>query len=804
MLRNYLKVALRYLLRYKQYTAINIMGLAVGIACCILIMLFVRSEFSYDRFNSKADRIYRLWQFEKYEDQQFINTSTPVSAAPVIQANFPEVESVCRIYDFSPVIRINDKSFSEPIRMVDSTFFRVFDFTLLGGNRNNPFPSSNSVILTKETAKKYFGTVNPMGKQLEIQLDTEKELFTVVGIAQKAPEASSVKFNLLIPFSNDKKLFGKNALRSWFNVSIESYIVTKQNVSGTAVEKKFPSMVKQYLGEEYKEGAFVFHLQPITDIHLNPALPAGIEPISNPKYSYILGSIGIAILLIACINFITLSVGRSATRAMEVGVRKVLGAERQQLIRQFWSEAFLLTLISVIIGLALAWIALPWFNQITDKALVLQFDRTFILFSVLMIAVIAMIAGIYPAIILSGFRPVEVLKGKLNLKNNTGWLRQSLVVGQFIASIAMIVCNIMISKQMSYLRTKDLGYAKEQVVIVPTNMGRKAGIPLAELYRAELLKHPEVSDAAVSIFTFAEPSWAEIGYTDDKRAYHSFQFNSIDANFTNTMKIAIVQGRSFEPGNMADQTTAALVNEAFIKEFGLKDPIGKKLPGPFQQQIIGVMKDFNYQSLHTKVVPLMLTIQPDSVLRKTENINFQVSPQPRISVRLKAGNMVTNMAVLQQAWKVVAPTKDFEYTFLDDKIANQYIKEQRTGTVVKIASALSIFIACMGLFGLATLSVVRRTKEIGIRKVLGASVGTIVQLLSKDFLKPVLVAAIIAFPLAWWFIQDWLKDFAYKASVSWWVFAIAGVMAALVALITIGFQAITAATANPVKSLRSE
>ncbi|MDP9230130.1 MAG: ABC transporter permease, partial [Bacteroidota bacterium] len=355
MFKNNLKVALRYLLRYKEYTAINISGLAVGITCCILIMLFVRSEFSYDKFHSKADRIYRSWVLEKYVDQDdIVDIVTPIPLANALQTNFPEIESTCRVFNFNSLAKVNQASFSENICMVDSTFFRVFDFSLIEGDRKNPFPTSNSIVLTENTAKKYLGKTSVVGKNLELQLSNEKIIFTVAGISKSSPEESSIKFNALIPFSNDKFLFGPNARKSWFNVNPETYVLVKKGVNVAQLVQKFPSMVKQNLGEDYKEGMYMVHLQPITAIHLDTSLGAGIQPISNPKYSYILLTIGILILLVACINFITLSIGRSATRALEVGVRKVLGAERRQLIRQFWGEAILLTLISVIIGFLLA------------------------------------------------------------------------------------------------------------------------------------------------------------------------------------------------------------------------------------------------------------------------------------------------------------------------------------------------------------------------------------------------------------------------------------------------------------------
>jgi len=805
MIRNYLKVALRYLLRNKGYTAINIFGLAMGITCCILIMLFVRSEWSYDKLHGKSDRIYRAWVVEHYDDQDdIVDITTPLPLAGALQSSFAEIESTCRVFNLNSLVKTGDQSFSEDLRMVDSSFFRIFDFALIKGDRENPFPTSNSIILTENTSKKYFGKENPIGKSIELQLSNEKVMFSVSGIVKEAPEESSIKYNALISFANGKYLFSPRAMKAWFSISPETYVLLREDADPKKLEKKFPSMVKQNLGEDYKEGGYIVSLQPITKIHLDTSLPAGIEPISNPKYSYILLTIGILILLVACINFITLSVGRSATRAMEVGVRKVLGAERQQLIRQFWGEAVLLTVISVIIGIALSVSLVNPFNQIINRQLSLQFDLVFIGYCILIIIIIGLIAGIYPAIILSGFRPVEILKGKLKLGNKTGLLRKSLITGQFVTSIAMIVCTIVISGQLDYLQNKDLGYKKEQVVIIPTNKPRLKGMELAELYRNELLKQPQVAGASVSLMSFSETPWIGIGYSDDKNVYRNFQFNAVDPYFLKTMGVKMAEGRDFSADNPADYTSSMIVNEAMVKMFGWKDAVGKKLPGRIEQQIIGVVKDFNYQSLHTAVQPLAMVIKPDTFFRRINDINFVSPLQPRISVRLKAGNLSANLNTLKQVWKSVAPDQEFEYRFLDESIAAQYRQEKRTATIVKIASALSIFIACMGLFGLATLTVVRRTREIGIRKVLGASVGNVVQLLSKEFLVLVIIAAMIAFPLGWWAMNKWLEDFAYRIHIQWWVFPVAGIAALLIALLTVSFQAIKAALANPVKSLRTE
>ena len=805
MIKNYFKTAFRYLLRNKGYTAINILGLAIGIASCILIMLFVRSEFSYDKFHSKADRIHRAWLHEKYEGQEFINTQTPIPLGPTLKLNIPEIESFCRVNVFNTLVQAGSNRFNESINMVDSNFFQVFDFTIADGDAKSALFNSNSLVISKKMAKKYFGKEQAIGKNLELQLGTEKILFTITAITEKVPQESSIQFDMLIPHSNDKYLFSERArAQGWTQVFEETYVQLKTGISGNETEKKFPALVKKIAGENYKEGQYNLHLQPITDIHLNKKLPAGNQPVSDPAYSYILGTIGILILLIACINFVTLSIGRSTTRAMEVGVRKVMGAERPQLIRQFWGEALLLVLISVIIATGLTYLLLKPFNVIVSKELLFAFDEFTILFFVSLIIVVGLVAGIYPAIVLSAFAPVKVLKGKLQSGVSIGLFRKGLIAGQFVASILMIIGTLVVGQQLNFLRNKNLGYNKEYVVIVPTNKSRVEGIPLAERYKTELAKDPQVASSAISLFSFSEPGWMNLGYEDDKKIYRNFRMNAVDADFVNTMNLQIVSGRNFSKENPADIGSSMLVNEALVKEYGWTDAIGKKLPGRYEQQVIGVVKDFHFESLHNAIKPLAMVIKPDSMFRKSEDVSFAFSPQPRINVRLKGGNLQEQVAILKASWSKVAGDQEFEYHFLDESLNAMYLKETRFGTVVKYASVLSIFIACMGLFGLATLVVARRTKEIGIRKVLGADVKGLVGLLSRDFVILVIIASIIAFPIAWWALSKWLEDFAYRISLQWWVFVAGAAAALLIALATVSFQAMKAALANPVKSLRTE
>lgn len=805
MIRNYLKVTMRYLLRNKGYTTINILGLALGITSCMLIMLFVRSEWSYDKMHSRANRIHRVWLQEIYEGQTFTNTITPLPLGHTMKANIPDIEASCRVTNFNTFVQNNGNRFNESINLVDSNFFQVFDFGVVEGDRNNVFPNSNSIVLSKAVAQKYFGKEQAIGKNLELQLGDDKFLFTVTAITKKVPQESSIQFDMLIPHSNEKYLFSERArTRGWTSVFGETYVLLKPGISQSATEAKFPALVKKIAGDNYKEGQYNLHLQPITDIHLNKHLPAGNLPVSDPSYSYILGTIGFLILLIGCINFVTLSIGRSTTRAMEVGVRKVMGAERPQLIRQFWGEALLVVLFSLLVAIVFSFLLLKPFNAIVGRELLLAVDVFTVLFIIALVLVVGLVAGIYPAIILSAFAPVKVLKGRLQSGAGIGFFRKALIAGQFIASIVMIIGTLVIGQQLSYLRNKNLGFDKEHVLIVPTNKSRVEGNALAERFKEELSKDPQVINSTTSLFSFSEPGWMNLGYEDDRKAYRNFRMNAVDADFIKTMGLKIIAGRDFSKDNPADITNSMIINEALAKEYGWADAIGKKLPGRYEHLVIGVVKDFHFESLHNTVKPLALVVKPDSMIRWSSDVGFAFPPQPRINIRLKAGNLRDEVAAISNAWKKVAGDQDFEYRFLDESLNAMYQKEQRFGTVVNYASAVSIFIACMGLFGLATLMVTRRTKEIGIRKVLGADVKGLVGLLSKDFAVLVVIASLISFPIAWWALDKWLGDFAYRISIEWWVFIAAAVATLLIALLTVSFQAIKAALANPVKSLRTE
>jgi putative ABC transport system permease protein len=658
-------------------------------------------------------------------------------------------------------------------------------------------------LITETQAKRIFGNERAVGKDIQMTISDSAMLFTVTGIVANPPFESSIQYETLIPFSNAKYIWGEKTRTSgWSNVSVQTYLVMKAGASLQQAHQKIDVAMQPLVAKTYKPGQYLVRLQPLTDVYFNTTLPDEVESASDPKYSYILATIGILILLIACINFVTLSVGRSVTRALEVGVRKVMGADRRQIIMQFWSETILLTLVAVILGIALAFGLLKSFNQLANRELSLRFDPFTIGLLLIMILVIGIIAGIYPSIVLSNFKPIQVLKGNLRV-GNMGFFRKALVVGQFVASIMMIIGTITITQQLDYIRTKNLGYEREHVIIVPTGLNIAEGRSFAQRFQTELQKNPNIINSSASIYALHNYGWMSMGYKDDKDVFRQFLFNAVDPHFIPTMGLAIAKGRNFLKDNTAD-SNYIIVNEALVKEYGWKDPIGQKLPGKYEQTVIGVVKDFNIETLYTPVKPTILSLKPKDIFEKSSDVSYNDPPRPRVSVRFKPGNVQEHVAYLKATWKAVAGDREFDSVFLDDELAAAYEQEQRLGKIIKYASILSIFIACMGLFGLATLVVVRRTKEIGIRKVLGADVGNVVALLSKDFILMVIIASFIAFPLAWWALHNWLEDFAYRIPIAWWVFLIAAITALFIALATVSFQAIRAALTNPVKSLRTE
>ena len=816
MLHNYLKIAFRSLWRNKVHSIINVLGLSLGIVCCILIALFVKDEWTFDTFHSKADRIYRVYVREDYgENQQFFNTVTPLPMGPALVDNLPEVESYLRLVKMGTQVKVGDNQFSETLTMAERNLFSMFDFELLEGDRERVLSSKNNVVISDWLAKKYFGDADPINKVISIQIGEEFEDFTVTGVS-KIPTNSSIQFYLLVPDHNLNKIYNEQVLTSgWFNVNPETYVMLREGVKATEVESKFPALFRTLVGEEdYKASKYGPGLQPLTSIHLDNSYPVGIAPVSDPKYSYILAAIALLILFVACINFVTLSIGRSMKRAREVGIRKVVGAERKQLIFQFIGEALLVTLIALSIGVLLAVLGLPVFNNLAGKQLVFLWNGFFVLLVISLITIIGIMAGSYPAFVLSAFKPILILKGSLQTGDTRQTMRKVLVGVQLVLSIILVSSTLIMQQQLSYLQNKNLGFNKEQLAVIQLNVPRtgrltdriKKGFEQAEQFKTELNKIPGIATLCATSHDFGNGAWTGVGYTDDQGVYRNFNLNIVDDDYIPVLKMEMKWGRNFSDENPSDARRSVLVNEAFAKEYGWTDPAGKRIPGKnfADHEVIGIVKDFNYASLYTAVQPLVIVQDPSIILSGVENINIDNSPVPKLLVRLRADNMATTIEEIKATWDRLTGGEEFAFNFVDQTLNAVYASDQNLGKIVSIATLLAMAIGSLGLYALASLAMQNRTKEISIRKVMGATEQSLLVLLSKDYVLLIGISLLLSVPITWYMMSSWLQSFQYRIDVSWQVFALAGGLSLIVALVTISYQAIKTAWTRPAETLKYE
>lgn len=804
MIRNYLKITLRNLINQKGYAYINVFGLAVGIAFCALIFLYVQDELTFDRFNKKADRIFRVTQqpVALNGDRPPPHTWQPMPLAPALQADIPELEATVRLMEQQMFVRRGDKTFEETILFADPSVLHIFTFPLRQGNAITALSDINSIILTETAAQKYFGTENALGQTIELRFNDRFETALVTGIAEDVPGNASVAFEFLMPF--DKLPESYEWIRSkesnWRVASFFVYALLREGTSQAAVEEKLPAFHNRhrpdYIERLRSEGRWVsdalpdiYHLQPLKEVHLNPTIQGGLRATSDPKYSYILAGIALVILFIACINFTTLSIGRSAGRAREVGIRKVVGAQRLQLMVQFWGEAMLMSLLALGAGIALAELFLPTFNTLAGKSL--HFDYLNSGFSVSVLVglgvLVGLLAGVYPALVLSGLRPIAILRQRLRL-GGSNTLSQSLVVVQFALSVFLLISTMVMLRQIDYMKNRNLGFNQEHLVVIPMNS--IPGDVLLERFRQRLEGDPDIMGltAMSSAFThgYSQEGW---DYKGEKKSAYVYR---VDGAYLDVMETDLIAGRSFDPNLATDSTQAVLVNEALVRDFGWENPIGQVLEGFYASPtVVGVIKDLNFHSLRQSIEPMILTIDPDWAMGD-------------LVVRVAPGNIPRALEKLKKTWADVAPNVPFQYSFLDEDLAKQYESEQRWSQIVGYGAGFAVLIACLGLFGLAALSVTGRMKEIGIRKVLGASVSNVALLLSKDFARLVLVGIVLAVPVAYLVMQIWLDDFAYRIALGADTFLITGLMALSIALLTVSYQAVKAAVADPVESLRYE
>ena len=816
MLKNYLKIAFRSLWRSKAHSIINIAGLSLGIACCVLIVLFVKDEWTFDAFHQKAHRIYRAYVKEEYgKDQQFFNTVTPFPLGPTLLENVPEVEAQVRISRIGSQVKANGNQFSEQVTIAGQDFFQVFDFKMLEGIER-VLQQANHAVLTKRYAKKYFGDEDALNKTIVIELNELAETFTVKAVVEDIPTNSSISFNLLISDLNYPKLYNERVLNSaWFNIIPETYVLLQEGADQAQVETKFPSIFRSKLGEEaYSESNYMVGLQPLRSIHLDMSFPAGLAPVSNPRYAYILGGVAFLILLVACINFVTLSIGRSLKRAREVGIRKVAGAMRSQLIMQFIGETVLVSIFSLFFGFLLAFLFQPTFNQMAGKSLGIDINAFTLMVAASLVVIIGLIAGSYPAFVLSSFKPITILKGSVQGVSSKQGLRKVLVGVQLVLSVFLISSTLIMRNQLEFIQNKNLGYDHEQLAVIPLKVSRggrmtervNLGFEKVNVFKQELSNIPDIAGVCGSSHDFGNGAWVNIGYTDDNATYRTFNFNTVEPDYFSVLKIEFVTGRNFDKNNPADARRAVVVNEAFVKEMGWSEPIGQRIPGKSfpDHEVIGVVKDFNYESLYIRVSPLVMVLDPMVLAPGIENIMIDNSPIPKLLLRLKPGNMMATINQVKSVWDKLTGGEEFVFNFVDEQLVQQYAREQNLGKIIRIATLLAILIGSLGLYGLASLAMQGRTKEIGIRKVLGATEKSLLVLLSKEYVMLVIICMLVSVPITWLFMRDWLSGFEYRVNVGVWVFLLSGCIALGIALLTISYQALRTAWTQPAETLKYE
>lgn len=809
MFKNYFKVAFRNLWKNKGFTSINIIGLSVGLATCLLILLYVMDELSFDKYNEKAGRIFRVDSDITFGGNHFVAAVTPEPMGATIKRDYPEVETEVRFRNYGGMlVRKGSQNLQEEkVIYADSTLFDVFTLPMLYGDPKTALVNPNSVVINETTAKKYFNTADVVGKSLLVNDDKGLK---ITGVIKDVPNQSHFNFDFFIATNG---AIEKWEINQWTSNNLNTYIVLKESADPKVFEAKLDGMVAHYVApelkqlnmtmESFKQAGNHLHygLMPVTDIHLHSNKTSELGPNSSIEYVYIFSVVAVFILLIACVNFMNLSTARSSGRAKEVGVRKVLGSIRSNLVSQFLTESILITFISLLLALGIAALLLSYFNQLAGKHIsITMFGNPWLLSGlVVLMLVVGLLAGSYPAFYLSSFRPIEVLKGKLAAGFKSGWLRSWLVVFQFWISIVLIIGTIVIYNQLSYIRNKDIGFKRDNVLIIRNTYPLGAQ---ADAFKNEILKITGVTSATKTGF-LPTSGWRSDSplfqdATLDQKTAISLQQWRVDENYVPTLGMQMAKGRNFSKQMLTD-SMGVILNEAAANMLTFKDPVGKKLyhikdfnlekKEIVSYQILGVVKNFNFNSLRDQVTPLAL---------------FLDNENGSITFRLNTSNTAGIVAAVENKWKAMVPTQPFQYSFMDDDFNNTYKTEQQIGQIFISFAVLAILIACLGLFGLVTYAAEQRTKEIGIRKVLGASAGTIVGMLSKDFVKLVAISAVVAFPIAWWAMHTWLQGFAYRTPISWWIFVMAGVAALAIALITVSMQAIKAALANPVKSLRAE
>ena len=807
MFRNYFKITIRNIKRQKIFSFINILGLSVGLTCCILIYLYITDELSYDRFHKEGERIYRVIS-EWYERDGSINNrndSTPSVMGSVIESFFPEVEKKVRFFTGWAAVKSGEKIFRNVVTFTDAPVFEMFSFRLKKGNPETVLDDVQSVVLTEEVAALYFGGEDPIGKTLTFIFGSDRKDFIVSGISENVPGNSTIRFKILMRIENMVLIRGEDALTTWSDFSGYLYLLLKDKNAASKIVDRFSSFVRQYMSPVFEQwrqiGIFgendplSFDLQHFRKMHFD----SSVDDSANPKNSLILAGIGFIIITIASINFMNISVGRASVRSVEIGMRKVVGAGQKNLISQFWSESVIMTLISMVFGILLAVIFLPRFNELSGKSLsIINMLKPVNIITIgILLLIVGVASGSYPALFMSRFRPARILKGSMKISKKNIFTK-SLVIIQFALSVFLIISTIVLGRQINYLINKDLGFEKEGVISVRLQQSsRNAEKQSVGLYRQEALKHPGIINVAAVNASFGLGG-SMFPLEKDGKRIRMYQY-IVDPEYVPIVGINIVEGRNFS-NSVASDTAAVIINRTFIREFGIKNPVGTfigehidgiKTEYPYKLKIIGVMEDFNNASLHKKIAPVILHMQPGWGMGT-------------MLVRIAQTDIKGSLSALETIWKKMEPDKPFIYSFMDEDIESQYNNEKKWGAIVTYSSIFAVVIACMGIFSLTLITINRRFKEIGIRKVLGAKISQIINLVLKDFIFLIVIANILAWPFAYYVMRKILNNFHYRISIGPEYFFLAGIFSIAIAFVTIIYLAVKAALSNPVNAINYE
>jgi len=786
LLWNYFKTAVRKARRQKGYSIINIAGLAVGMTCCLLLVLWIQDELSYDHFHTNASRIYRVEHAWLQESKDFRSASTSAPLAPALMTEFPEIEKTVRFAENGFWVIYQDRRFMEQIFFSDSEVFDVFTISLIKGDPKSALKDRDSLVISEEMSRKYFGQENPIGKILTLM---EYGDFKITGVFKDIPQNSHFHFGFLGPFTT----YAGRTLNQWGIYNYYTYVLTGKGFDRKSFDAKQLAFVQKYQGNMIRPGInFRYILQPLTRIHLYSHVHNELEPNGNIGRIMIFSAVALFILLIACFNYINFATASYAARTKEVGLRKVIGAGKKQIIGQFLGESLLISLLALFSAFLLAAFLLPAFNTLSEKSLTMNdlFDGRIIAGMIAFMLLTGLLAGSYPAVFLSSVRPAAALHGPGLLRLKASAFRNALIVVQFTISIGFIIATLIIAAQMSYILDENLGLDKEHVITIP--LRDVTVLKKIDAIKNQLAENPSILSVSASTFfpgknTYNQNYWRE-GMSENE--YPMIRWMAVDHDFMKTLGIPLMAGRDFSRDFPSDVGRAYILNEAAVKETGLASPIGKQFKIIEKGTVIGVTKDFHFDSLHQKIEPLALYIYPSL---------FEY-----LSVRIRPAQTAQVLGFLKNKWESLAPGKTFEYSFLDEDIDKLYKAEIRLNKIFLSAAAASVLIACLGLFGLAALTAKRRTKEIGIRKILGASVAGITVQLSREFLALVALANVMAWPVAYYAMAKWLQGFAYRTTIGIGTFVLSMLIAVLIAIVTISYQAVRAALANPVESLRYE